>query len=293
MVRTNRLLRSSIFFEVRQPSPDSFWNVAIVNYLQSNLNLVLVHNDLKIIAESLSPILQKRLTKSQKVYLTLKQVGRPAHFYEVTEVYNDVFPNDPSSEHNIHAVLLREDHGVVWIGRKGKFALEEWGYERPSSTLFDTVTDIVEQKYAKTSKPVPFNVIAAEIGKYRKAIQATSIIFASHCNPKLERVSGNCFIPKVGSEEEEKEISKEELDKILQEFERRTKRNKMTGQMTYERALQIANEALEAYKEAKTKTEVEEIFIKYGRKGIGYRPLCRIFFSQMAPELAVRVYKKE
>lgn len=43
--------------------------------------------------------------------------------------------------------------------------------------------------------------------------------------------------------------------------------------MTYDKALQIANEALEAYKKAEMKAEVEEIFIRYGRKGIGYRPL--------------------
>lgn len=275
--------------------PEEIWKSVfdievIVNCLQSHFNLVLIRNDLVTIAEALSPALLKRLTKSQKVYLALKSIGRPAHYSEVADAYYDIFP-DPSSEHNIHAVLLREDNGVVWIGTKGTFALEEWGYERPSKTIFDTVTEIVEQRYAKTGKPVPFNVIVAEIGKYRKVIQLSSVVFASHCNPKLERVSGDCFIPKTDSEEKEKDISKDELDRILGEFERRTKAKKMAEPMTYDRALQIANEALEAYKKAETKAEVEEIFIRYGRQGIGYRPLCRIFFSQMPPENAVKAYK--
>jgi peptide methionine sulfoxide reductase MsrA len=67
----------------------------------------------------------------------------------------------------------------------------------------------------------------------------------------------------------------------------------MAVQMTYEQALEIANKALERYQRAETKAEVEEIFIKYGRDGIGYRPLCRMFFSHMSPEKAIRAYKRE
>lgn len=67
----------------------------------------------------------------------------------------------------------------------------------------------------------------------------------------------------------------------------------MAMQMSYEQALEIANKALERYQRAETKAEVEEIFIKYGRDGIGYRPLCRLFFSHMSPEKAIRAYKRE
>ena len=67
----------------------------------------------------------------------------------------------------------------------------------------------------------------------------------------------------------------------------------MAVQMTYEQALEIANKALERYQRTETKAEVDEIFIKYGRDGIGYRPLCRMFFSHMSPEKAIRAYKRE
>lgn len=67
----------------------------------------------------------------------------------------------------------------------------------------------------------------------------------------------------------------------------------MVVQMTYEQALEIANKALERYQRAETKAEIDEIFIKYGRDGIGYRPLCRMFFSHMSPEKAIRAYKRE
>lgn len=66
----------------------------------------------------------------------------------------------------------------------------------------------------------------------------------------------------------------------------------MAGQMTYEQGPEIAKKALERYQRAETKAEVEQIFIKYGRDGTGYRPLCRMFFSHMSPEKAIRAYKR-
>lgn len=213
--------------------PEYIWKLAldpneIASHLQTSGRPLLDAKDLRVLAEKIALFVRKKLTMSQKVYLALKSIGRPAHYSEVADAYYDIFP-EPSSEHNIHAVLLREDNGVVWIGTKGTFALEEWGYERPLKTIFDTVTEIVEQRYVKTGKPVPFNVIVAEIGKYRKVIQPSSVVFASHCNPKLERVSGDCFVPKTDAEEE-KDISKDELDRILGEFERRTKAKKWLTQ---------------------------------------------------------------
>jgi len=202
---------------------------AKAEFLQSNFNLVLSRNDLVKIVEVVSPVLLSPLTKSQKVYLALKQIGEPAHYSEVTEVYNALFPECPSNERNIHAVLSREQNGVVWIGIKGTFALEEWGYKHPSQTIFDTVTEIVERKFAETGKCVPFSTIAAEIGKYRQAVRPASITFAAYLNPSLEQVYGDCFIPRTGKQEE-KEISTEELDEILEEFERQN----MADRITYE-----------------------------------------------------------
>jgi len=65
----------------------------------------------------------------------------------------------------------------------------------------------------------------------------------------------------------------------------------MARQLNFDEAVQIATRALESYQRVETKAEVEEIFIRYGKNGIGYRPLCRILFSHMAIERAVRGYK--
>jgi len=184
--------------------------------------LCLIESDLKTLAESLVQFHRKRLTKRQKAYLALRAIGKPAHYSEITEVYNSLFPNEPSTERNLHVVLNDEKHGVIWIGIKGTFALKEWGYERPTERLFDIVTEIVEQKYKETGQPVPFTVIVAEMGKRRQIVKPASLTIAAHCNPSLRHVGKNFFIPKEPGEEIQEEIAAEELDRILREFEKKT-----------------------------------------------------------------------
>ena len=65
----------------------------------------------------------------------------------------------------------------------------------------------------------------------------------------------------------------------------------MKDPITYQEALNIAQKALERYQRAETKGEVEDIFLQYGRDGIGYRPLCRLFFTKMSLEKSLRSYK--
>ena len=145
-----------------------------------------------------------------------------------------------SIEHNIHALLSWEGHGVVWIGVRGTYALEEWGYEHPSKTLFDTVAEIVEERHGATGKPVPFTVIAAEMGKYRPLVKDSSLAFAAYCNPRLKRVSKNSFVPRIPGDEGQEAIAADELDRILQEFEGRTGLPGVPGPLLMPRHLRIA-----------------------------------------------------
>ncbi|MBU4348976.1 hypothetical protein KJ599_01495 [bacterium] len=191
---------------------------SIINRLESEDCLCLVKSDLKSLAESIIRFRLKRLNKRQKAYLALRTIGKPAHSAKITEVYNSLFPDQPSTEHNIHAVLSYEKYGVVWIGIHSTFALKEWGYEHPPATLFDTVTKIVEEKYKETAQPVPFTIIVAEMGKYRQVVKNSSLTIALHYNPNLRRIGKNSFIPKKPDEETQEDIFAEELDRILREF---------------------------------------------------------------------------
>jgi hypothetical protein len=212
-------------------SPDEVDRDSVARRLRLEAGLELVDGDVGVVAKTISRYLADDLhgvqrvvklqsvTKAQKVYLTLREIGKPAHNSEVAEVYNSLFSDDPSPERNIHAILCREEHGVVWIGVRGTYALEEWGYDRPSKGLFEAVAEIVEKQYGATGTPVPFAVIAAEMGKLRRVVKSSSLAFATHYNPRLRRVSSDSFVPRTPDEQAEEEIPEDELDKILQEFE--------------------------------------------------------------------------
>lgn len=197
---------------------------SIATRLESEMQLCLTYSDLKALAEGIAQfrqkLLTKPLTKGQKAYLALRTIGKPAHCSEITEVYNSLFPDEPSTEQNLHAVLSHEQYGVVWIGIRSTFALKEWGYEHPSIGLFDSVTEIVEERYKETAQPVPFSVVVAEMGKRRQIVNPASLTIAAQCNPRLRRVGKDSFIPKEPSEEMQEEISAGELDRILREFEK-------------------------------------------------------------------------
>lgn len=219
--------------------PEETDATAVATRLDSDARLCLIDQDMRAIAENIVQFRRKQCTKGQKAYLALRVIGRPADSAEITEVYNSLFPDSPSTEYNLHAVLGREEYGVVWIGVRSTFALQEWGYEHPQKTLFDTVAEIVHKKFLETASSVPFEVIIAEIGKYRKVVRPASLTIAAYCNPALQCASKNSFVPKKDSVEEMEEgISTDELDRILKEFEFGTilSQNKppiheLTGQM--------------------------------------------------------------
>lgn len=196
---------------------------AIGNHLESAKWVCLLARDVQLVAERLSSFTLKRLNKAQKVYLVLKKIGKPAHYSQISEVYNDIFPDEESNDHNIHAILDREQHGVVWVGIRGTFALKEWGYERPSEGLFESVADIVSRKFQETEKPVHFSMISAEIGKYRQLVKPASLAFATFFNPRLRCVSKDLYVPAQLAAESTEEPTVDELDERLREWEQKNK----------------------------------------------------------------------
>lgn len=90
---------------------------------------------------------------------------------------------------------MQNSGNVVWIGIKGTYALKEWGYERPSLGLFDSVTEIVRTHYKKTGNPISRNKIFIEISEYRKVINRNSLIMAITLNDQIACVSKNHYIP--------------------------------------------------------------------------------------------------
>ena len=78
----------------------------------------------------------------------------------------------------------------------------------------------MRKKHEEIGAPVPETVIIAEMGKYRRQINAASIAIAIHCNPGLKQMSKYTFIPRGPADQVPDEISLNELDKILKKFEK-------------------------------------------------------------------------
>ncbi len=199
--------------------PDSICPRSIAARLAQDEHLTLTARESERYAERLAAYNRSRLDKYQRIYLALRHIGRPAHYSEVAETHNFLFPERASSEHSIHAALNQQRCGIVWAGTRGTFALREWGFERPQRSLFDAVSTIVERAYQQTGNPVPFSFIVAEIGKHRQLVKQSSLMIAAHCNPSLRRVGRDSFVPRRSEDESLEDASAEELDRILREFE--------------------------------------------------------------------------
>ncbi|MBM3925505.1 MAG: hypothetical protein FJ320_05890 [SAR202 cluster bacterium] len=205
---------------------NSFWRIKPVEalglfgeLLEAKSGLSLADTDVQELFDRMNLRKVHELTRGQRVHLVLKQIGRPAHYSEVTEIHNKMFPDSATTQRNIHATLSYEQHGVVWIGMRGTFALEEWGYEKPAKGLYETVADIVNEIYMDTEKPVSFATIVAEMGKYRKLVNQSSLVFAAHFNPQVKRVAKDAFVPKGLEDDVVSDMSEDELDNLLREFE--------------------------------------------------------------------------
>lgn len=177
------------------------------------------------VAQALADDAASRLTKQEKVYLALEHIGRSAHYSEVARVYGQLYPDDEMSEHNIHAILSRcaspdlELHGIVLVGVKGTYGLKQHGYKRPGMRLFDTVTKIVEEKYAIGQRPVHINVIISELGKYRREVNPASLAFATGMNSDIHQIEKDYFVPKNADGSDEPEDRFGDLDMILRGFQ--------------------------------------------------------------------------
>lgn len=84
-----------------------------------------------------------------KVYLILRQAGKPLHFTEITEFINQAgFGRKVAYPATIHNELILDDRYVL-VGR-GIYALKEWGYQ--PGTVIDIVIDILSKSEVNLTK---------------------------------------------------------------------------------------------------------------------------------------------
>ena len=133
-----------------------------------------------------------RQTRPQMLLEGLRSLGRAAHYQEIAEECNRLFPQREATVHSWHAALSlsgSEALGIVWIGRKGMYGLREHGYSRPETDLFDAVARIVEAIFARTRRPVSSDSVMAELSKQRRELKLSSVVMALGINDRLETVN--------------------------------------------------------------------------------------------------------
>jgi hypothetical protein len=102
---------------------------------------------------------------ADKIYLVMKEAGKPLHFTEIAELINQAkFDHKKALPATIHNELIL-DNRYVLIGR-GIYALKEWGYE--PGTVADVIIAILKKKGAMTKEE-----IMDEVSKQRIVKKAT------------------------------------------------------------------------------------------------------------------------
>jgi DNA-directed RNA polymerase delta subunit len=106
----------------------------------------------------------------EKIYLILKETGKPLHFKEIAGLIDKHKLNKKKKTHpqTIHNELIR-DKRFILVGR-GIYALSEWGYSQ------GTVKEVIEDILKKNAEPMEREEIINRILNARKVKKSTVLI---------------------------------------------------------------------------------------------------------------------
>ncbi|OGF32092.1 hypothetical protein A3H09_03165 [Candidatus Falkowbacteria bacterium RIFCSPLOWO2_12_FULL_45_13] len=108
----------------------------------------------------------KPKTINDKIYLILKNSGKPMHFVEIADKINQIgFDKKPANAATVHNELILDDKYIL-VGR-GLYGLKEWGYEK------GTVAEIVEKMIINSSGPLSREEIINKVLEQRIVKKAT------------------------------------------------------------------------------------------------------------------------
>lgn len=140
-----------------------------------------------------------------KIYLILRNSGKPLHFIEITKLINETNWVDRKERklkkiarsETVHNELIK-DKRFVLVGR-GTYALKEWGYN--PGTVLDVITRILSEK-----GPVTKEDIVKEVLKER-FVKVNTIIFNLHNSGFFEK---NGELYRIKSENANQALAKKE-----------------------------------------------------------------------------------
>ncbi len=138
----------------------------------------------------------KPKTINDKIFLVLKENGKPMHFSEIADRINKIgFDKKKANAATVHNELIL-DSKYVLIGR-GIYGLREWGYKQ------GTVTDVIGEILKQAGKPLTKDEIIEKVLE-KRIVKKTTINLAL-MNKDLFEKKGNKYSLKASNNEEEKQ----------------------------------------------------------------------------------------
>lgn len=116
----------------------------------------------------------------------LRQIGRPAHYTEITRVVNQLIPEMQAHPHNIHAQMQRLPGAFVWV-ESGTYGLAEWGLERS-----EFYADIVERALRECGHPLSIQEMLTRVCDVRDCKESTVAMLLT-LNPRFRQFSGSVY----------------------------------------------------------------------------------------------------
>lgn len=124
-------------------------------------------------------------TINDKIYLVLKDNGKPMHYQDIGKMINEVaFDKKSVNTATVHNELILDDKYVL-VGR-GLYALKEWGYTK------GTVADIIADVLLKAGEPQTKKYITEQVMKQRM-VKKTTIDLALMNKKRFKRVVGGKY----------------------------------------------------------------------------------------------------
>jgi hypothetical protein len=121
-------------------------------------------------------------TINDKIYLILKNHGKPMHFVEIAEKINKIaFDEKEANSATVHNELIL-DSKYILVGR-GLYGLKEWGYSK------GTVAEVIEKILKAAGQPLTRDQITDKVLEQRLVKKAT-IILALMNKDKFEKADG-------------------------------------------------------------------------------------------------------
>lgn len=119
----------------------------------------------------------------EKIYLVLKETGKPLHFKEIANLIDKHKLNKTKKTHpqTVHNELIRDERFIL-VGR-GTYALSEWGYKK------GTVKEVIEDILRNNAGPMERELIMNKILDLRKVKKSTILINLNNFFQKVGKSS--------------------------------------------------------------------------------------------------------